>query len=73
MDPEPHDDYEATAGLGDDRMARRWARRVERTCCDVVKYFPLLFVYGLTTWAVYVIVNIGLEDTQIFWIGTDTP
>ncbi|OAA56380.1 palmitoyltransferase PFA3 [Cordyceps fumosorosea ARSEF 2679] len=50
-------------------MARRWARRLERTCCSIVKYFPLLFVYGLTTWAVVTIINIGNEDTNIMWQG----
>ncbi|KAJ4148587.1 hypothetical protein LMH87_003051 [Akanthomyces muscarius] len=50
-------------------MARRWARRLERTCCSIVRYFPLLFVYGLTTWAVVTIVNIGNEDTSIAWLG----
>ncbi|KAM3458943.1 hypothetical protein MY3296_000090 [Beauveria thailandica] len=50
-------------------MARRWARRFERTCCSIVRYFPLLFVYGLTTWAAVTVVNIGNEDTSITWLG----
>ncbi|KAI1266636.1 palmitoyltransferase PFA3 [Xylariaceae sp. FL1019] len=37
----------------------RWARRLERCCCGCLKYFPLAFVYGLTTWAVWVVINIG--------------
>lgn len=68
MDSESEHHLEA-GRLGDDRMARRWARRLERTCCSIVKYFPLLFVYGLTTWAVFTIVNIGNEDTSIAWLG----
>ena len=38
---------------------KSWARRVERCCCGTLAYFPLLFVYGLTTWAVWVEVNIS--------------
>ncbi|KAI7134343.1 hypothetical protein KC352_g30743, partial [Hortaea werneckii] len=29
-------------------------RRLERCCCRTFTYFPLAFVYGLTTWAVWV-------------------
>lgn len=50
-------------------MARRWARRVERYCCSCLTYFPLAFVYGLTTWAVWVIVSIGSAKTKVDWIG----
>lgn len=35
-------------------------RRCERACCAVATYFPLAFVYSLTTWAVYVEASIGL-------------
>ncbi|KAI4594913.1 palmitoyltransferase for Vac8p [Pestalotiopsis sp. 9143b] len=51
-------------------MARRWARRVERYCCSCITYFPLAFVYGLTTWAVWVVVNIGSNKTKASWVGT---
>ncbi|KAI1771919.1 palmitoyltransferase PFA3 [Hypoxylon cercidicola] len=52
-------------------MARRWARRIERYCCTWITYFPLAFVYGLTTWAVWVVVNIGSSTTsKPSWIGT---
>ncbi|KAI2465663.1 palmitoyltransferase PFA3 [Annulohypoxylon bovei var. microspora] len=52
-------------------MARRWARRFERYCCNCLTYFPLAFVYGLTTWAVWVVVSIGSSATQKpGWIGT---
>ncbi|KAI1360272.1 palmitoyltransferase PFA3 [Xylaria arbuscula] len=40
-------------------MSRRWARRIERYCCRGLTYFPLAFVYGITTWAVWVVVKIG--------------
>ncbi|OTB06063.1 hypothetical protein M426DRAFT_72417 [Hypoxylon sp. CI-4A] len=52
-------------------MARRWARRFERYCCNCLTYFPLAFVYSLTTWAVWVVVNIGSSATsKPYWIGT---
>lgn len=69
LDPDSEQHLEATGGPGDRRMARRWARRMERTCCSIVKYFPLLFVYGLTSWAAYTVVCIGNEDTNIAWLG----
>ncbi|KAI8627662.1 palmitoyltransferase PFA3 [Xylariaceae sp. FL1651] len=52
-------------------MSRRWARRVERYCCNCLKYFPLAFVYGITTWAVWVVVSIGSFPTkETTWVGT---
>ncbi|TGJ81145.1 hypothetical protein E0Z10_g7619 [Xylaria hypoxylon] len=55
-------------------MARRWARRVERYCCGCLTYFPLVFVYGLTSWAVWVVVSIGSFPTsdggKPSWTGT---
>ncbi|CAJ2507222.1 Uu.00g084080.m01.CDS01 [Anthostomella pinea] len=53
-------------------MARRWARRFERYCCNCLTYFPLAFVYGLTTWAVWVVVNIGSTTAKNHesWTGT---
>ncbi|KAI2615852.1 palmitoyltransferase PFA3 [Hypoxylon sp. NC1633] len=54
-------------------MARRWARRIERYCCNCLTYFPLAFVYSITTWAVWVVVNIGSSKlTKSTWIGTKT-
>jgi hypothetical protein len=35
-------------------------RRCERVCCGVATYFPLLLVHGLSTWAVWVQVHMGL-------------
>ncbi|PSS02501.1 DHHC palmitoyltransferase-domain-containing protein [Coniella lustricola] len=48
----------------------RWARRLERCCCRCATYFPLLFVYGLTTWAMLVVCSIGYNTQNSFWIGT---
>lgn len=50
-------------------MSRRLARRLERLCCYGITYFPLVFVYGLTTWAVYVVSHIGFAPTKSGWIG----
>lgn len=35
------------------RRARFSCRRIDRICCSVLTYFPLVFVCGSTTWAVY--------------------
>ncbi|KAH6845416.1 DHHC palmitoyltransferase-domain-containing protein [Chaetomium sp. MPI-CAGE-AT-0009] len=51
---------------------RRWARRLERSCCTCAKYFPLVFVYGLTTWAVYVLVMLCSTPSKVTWLGTPT-
>lgn len=50
-------------------MAHRWARRIERCCCACATLFPLVFVYGLTSWAVYVLVHIGMTTSRSSWIG----
>jgi palmitoyltransferase ZDHHC2/15/20 len=50
-------------------MALRWARKIERACCACATYFPLFFVYGLTSWAVYVVVSLGSYDTKVWWLG----
>ncbi|OCK84347.1 zf-DHHC-domain-containing protein [Lepidopterella palustris CBS 459.81] len=47
-----------------------WARKCERYCCSVVTYFPLAFVYGLTTWAVWVEAGIGMVPAKHAWTGT---
>ncbi|CAJ0552118.1 Ff.00g060970.m01.CDS01 [Fusarium sp. VM40] len=49
--------------------ARRWARKIERGCCTFATYFPLVFVYGLTSWAVWVVVSIGNVSRKSSWIG----
>ncbi|RAR00150.1 zf-DHHC-domain-containing protein [Stemphylium lycopersici] len=51
-------------------MRRRgWARKVERYCCTAFTYFPLVFVYGLTSWAVWVQAGIGFVPSQDVWTG----
>jgi len=51
-------------------MRRRgWARKLERYCCTAVTFFPLVFVYGLTSWAVWVEAGIGLVSSHNVWTG----
>ncbi|KAF2486067.1 DHHC palmitoyltransferase-domain-containing protein [Neohortaea acidophila] len=45
------------------RRRKSWARRIERCCCSTITHFPLAFVYGLTTWAIYVEVNVAFLDS----------
>ncbi|PLB40576.1 DHHC family palmitoyltransferase [Aspergillus candidus] len=54
------------------RRPRAWALRCERYCCAAASMFPLAFVYGLTSWAAYVEISIGLRHTQSPWIGLPT-
>lgn len=51
------------------RRRKTWARKCERYCCNVVTYLPLAFVYGLSTWAVWVEAGIGFMPTRSSWIG----
>ncbi|KAM7207554.1 palmitoyltransferase [Naviculisporaceae sp. PSN 640] len=53
-------------------MARRWARKLERLCCSCASYIPLGFVYGGTTWAVYVDVRLGSSPSKVEWLGRGT-
>ncbi|KAL2133107.1 hypothetical protein VTI74DRAFT_2909 [Chaetomium olivicolor] len=48
---------------------RRWARKLERSCCAAAKYFPLAFVYGLTTWAVFVMVSVCSTPSNVSWLS----
>ncbi|KAI9890943.1 MAG: palmitoyltransferase for Vac8p [Vezdaea aestivalis] len=54
------------------RRPKRWARKCERACCSVFRYFPLAFVYGLTTWAVWVESTVGFLDKKPVWAGKST-
>jgi palmitoyltransferase ZDHHC2/15/20 len=53
------------------RKTKSCARKCERACCAVATYFPLTFVYGLTTWAAWVEAGIGLRpsanDKPLTW------
>jgi hypothetical protein len=51
------------------RMPRRWARKCERYCCVGITYFPLVFVYSITTWAVWVEATIGFKPSKSPFIG----
>lgn len=42
------------------RRRKSCARRIERCCCSTFAYIPLTFVYGLTTWAVWVATRVSL-------------
>ncbi|KAK5993943.1 Palmitoyltransferase PFA3 [Cladobotryum mycophilum] len=53
-------------------MALRLARKLERACWTFARYLPLAFVYGLTTWACWVVVTIGQESKKSRWIGTSS-
>lgn len=46
---------------------RSWAKKCERACCSVATYFPLAFIYGLTTWAIWVEAGIGLLADYKGW------
>ena len=35
------------------RRRRFTCRRIDKLCCLVAGYFPLFFVYSLTSWALY--------------------
>lgn len=50
-------------------MAMRWVRRLERCACGCLTYFPLAFVYSLTTWATWVVCSIGSHSKHTPWIG----
>ncbi|KAL6230877.1 Palmitoyltransferase pfa3 [Aspergillus navahoensis] len=54
------------------RRPKAWAMRCERYCCAAATYFPLAFVYSLTTWAVYVEASVGLKPSSSSWIGLPT-
>jgi hypothetical protein len=57
--------------LSSGRRRRGIVRCVERACCDCLTYFPLVFVYGLTTWAVWVETSAGFAaKPNESWIGT---
>ena len=55
------------------RRSKNWARKCERYCCSVVAYFPLAFVYGLSTWAVWVEAQIGFLPNSKSWTGETHP
>ncbi|KAL1961099.1 hypothetical protein VTO42DRAFT_3044 [Malbranchea cinnamomea] len=46
--------------------------KIERFVCKAVRYFPLAFVYGLTTWAVWVSYRVGMRYTRQATFGKTT-
>ncbi|KAK2882490.1 hypothetical protein FQN49_000289 [Arthroderma sp. PD_2] len=46
------------------------AKNCEELLCNVAKYFPLAFVYGLTTWAIWVEAGVSIYHTRSWWKGT---
>lgn len=47
------------------RQSRKsWARRVERCCMKTFMHFPLVVVYGLTTWAIWVAIGVCFYSAQ---------
>ncbi|GAB7357831.1 hypothetical protein MBLNU230_g0003t1 [Neophaeotheca triangularis] len=49
------------------RRRKSWGRRIERVCCSTLSMIPLCFVYSLTTWAVWVEVNVSFLDGSGLW------
>lgn len=71
MPPDPEEDDMATLAVespskGPPFHHRRksWARKVERICYTTLSYFPLTFVYGLTTWAIWVETQVCVNDLE---------
>ncbi|CAK7567433.1 MAG: palmitoyltransferase for Vac8p [Sporothrix epigloea] len=56
---EPVDQSHPSLPSPDNMIGRRLARRIERVCCTCATYFPLAFVYSISTWAVWVIVHLA--------------
>lgn len=52
---------------------KSFARRCERRCWTCFSYFPLTFVYGLTTWAVWVQAHVGFARDNNTWTGRVAP
>jgi palmitoyltransferase len=70
MDAIPSDFPSDPSASSNMPSVRRWARKLERSCWACAKYFPLAFVYGLTTWAVFVLVNLCSSPSKVSWHGT---
>lgn len=62
-------DDDSDSDIETPRMSPRLARRIERACCNFITYLPLIFVYGITSWAAWVIVSIGSNPPKDSWLG----
>ncbi|KAK4127878.1 zf-DHHC-domain-containing protein [Parathielavia appendiculata] len=69
MDAASSDFSSDPSGPSNMPSARRWARKLERSCWACAKYFPLAFVYGLTTWAVFVLATLCSSPSKVPWHG----
>lgn len=49
------------------RRRKSWARKIERVCWSTLSMIPLCFVYGLTTWAVWVEVHVSFVDGSTWY------
>lgn len=65
-------DAESSALSSSPNMSRRLARKIERYCCTCATYFPLAFVYGISTWAVWVVVMVSTTPSRVSWLGTSS-
>lgn len=54
-------------------MVRKHLRKCERYCCLGLTYFPLAFVYSITSWAVWVEASAGFNYTKSRFIGNSSP
>lgn len=66
-------DYSPSPPPSCSRRCKIWARRGECICCVTLAYFPLFFVFGLTTWAVYVQVTTSLLPKPRSYSDLPTP
>ena len=48
---------------------KSWIKKLEKCCCSTATYFPLAFVYGLTTWAVWVEASLAPQSSRGSLIG----
>ncbi|EEP79982.1 palmitoyltransferase PFA3 [Uncinocarpus reesii 1704] len=51
------------------RRSTRLLRKCERFICSTAKYFPLVFVYAVSTWAVWIQATVGFSYAKSTWIG----
>lgn len=58
----PRSSFDSDSDVPSPMKRKSCARKCERACCTAVTYFPLAFVYGLTTWATWVLADMGLRS-----------
>lgn len=55
------------------RKSKSCARKCERYCINTVTYIPVVVIYALTTWAVWVQASIGFLPDGRTWTGMPSP